>query len=60
MKLLVQSASKDSEVCLQSNIYKIGSENYSGKKIPWAVMPVRVRVPSLVQKYILLRKRTAN
>ena len=26
----------------------IGSENYSGKKIPWAAMPVRVQVPSKV------------
>lgn len=23
-----------------------GSENYSGKKIPWAEMPVRVRISS--------------
>lgn len=27
----------------------LGSENYSGKKIPWAAMPVRVRFPSEVQ-----------
>ena len=27
----------------------IGSENYSGKKIPWAAVPVRVRFPSEVQ-----------
>ena len=27
----------------------LGSENYSGMKIPWAAMPVRVRFPSEVQ-----------
>ena len=26
----------------------IGSKNYSGKKIPWAAMPVRVQIPSEV------------
>ena len=29
-----------------------GSENYSGKKIPWVVMPVRVRVPLSVQNFV--------
>lgn len=31
----------------------IGSENYSGKKIPWAAMPVRVQVPSEARKNIV-------
>lgn len=29
-----------------------GSESYSGTKIPWAVMPVRVRVSSSVLRHI--------
>ena len=28
----------------------IGSENYSGKKIPWTEMSVRVRFPPEAQK----------
>ena len=30
----------------------IGSENYSGKKIPWTEMSVRVRFPPKAQKNI--------
>ena len=32
----------------------IGSENYSGRKIPWAEMSVRVRFPPKAQKNIII------
>ena len=34
----------------------IGSENYSGKKIPWTEMSVRVRFPPEAQKNINIQK----
>ena len=35
----------------------IGSENYSGRKIPWAEMSVRVRFPPGAQKNINIQKK---
>ena len=35
----------------------IGSENYSGRKIPWAEMSVRVRFPPEAQKNINIQKK---
>ena len=35
----------------------IGSENYSGKKIPWTEMSVRVQFPPEAQKNINIQKK---